>query len=866
MTKSIGTRVLTITPKNLLNHGTKYNLIIHTDSLTDLAGNPVPLYDTSFTVDSGKPTVTANLPSYAYNTAKTVKLTAEDNCDPDPVIYYTLNGANPTTSSTRYTTPLTITKTTTLKFMAVDSAGNVAAVQTRTYIIDKTPPTITADLETGVYTAKTVTLTATDNVDSYPEIYYTTNGNNPTTSSDVYISPIILFTTTTLKFIAVDYAGNICGVKTRIYTITGINATAPTVTANLKGGVYNTTKTVTLTASDDRDPNPVIYYTNDGSTPTTSSTRYTKPIHIAESTILKFTAMDNAGNVAGVQTRNYTINVAHLIIHGPVCWDYLGGVDPYNAFSDPDIFDSMDEDSFTELVVMARVAGYVSSLDTSRPTLENNIKQYMYGFALPRLQRGLELSWVYPSLYIDYVIPLNEPVTAVSVVIKQNNATTYDLQEKVEIWVNGQLKFTQKFFNHYSPAYSPYYHIDPYNLPIPILGVKENITISLEYPGGSIDKEEGVSYMNDIDTWADLDHPETGFEIIQSFVIAKTKITDNTIQSWLNKKSQYPKGYKKSIYGTFMTALNTLWLSDKIASEVSKNLNGTWSRNTSTTVMSGISQYGMAYVHCPDPAMGMKFIGNGQNVKVFRLVCSLMLSEVEHVTLGSAGNSVSSTLSKITLSILEGKTYKIIFNEDNTAIFTLEDDQRFKIIIDLETGLVKEIIDVDNFQYKGAETVNTGYCYHDQLTEDVSKHTKAFLDAFGWDGVESTGGGLLITAGLIAFGACPPLGALMVIGGLVLTADASGLTQDPLNPYNWLDFGVSTALSLAGPEGVTLKTAIQPAFRQTMKLTIKKDGYKTVARGTLGSNGRSAIKNCYNNYVTGSSISGLINMYRPENN
>jgi hypothetical protein len=321
----------------------------------------------------------------------------------------------------------------------------------------------------------------------------------------------------------------------------------------------------------------------------------------------------------------------------------------------------------------------------------------------------------------------------------------------------------------------------------------------------------------------------------------------------------------KAAYGTFLTALTTLWLHDKIADEISENLNGTWMRVTPTVVMSGVTG-GKGYVHCQDPAMGMDFIGDSQNVKFFRLVCSLMLSEVEHVALGSAGSSVSSTLSTITSAILEGKGYKIIFNEDNTAVFMLEENQRFKIIIDLETGLVKEIIDTGNFQYKGAETVATGYCYHDQLTEDTTKRTKAFLDAFGWEGVKSTGGGLLITAGLIAFGACPPLGALMVIGGLFLTADASGLTKDPTNPYNWLDFGVSVGLSLAGPKGVTLKHAIQPAFKQGIKLAVKKEGYKTIAHATLGNSERAAIKTYYGNYVTGSSISGMINMYRPENN
>jgi len=64
-----------------------------------------------------------------------VTLTATDNLDPNPTIYYTTNGSNPTTSSTKYITPLSIVSSTTLKFMAVDKAGNQAPIQTQNYIL-----------------------------------------------------------------------------------------------------------------------------------------------------------------------------------------------------------------------------------------------------------------------------------------------------------------------------------------------------------------------------------------------------------------------------------------------------------------------------------------------------------------------------------------------------------------------------------------------------------------------------------------------------------------------------------------------------------------------------------------------------------
>ncbi|MEN4018405.1 MAG: NosD domain-containing protein, partial [Methanobacterium sp.] len=98
-------------------------------------------------------------------------------------------------------------------------------------------------------------------------------------------------------------------------TLENIDTTAPIVTVNPAGGVYNTAPVVTLTVMDDFDPNPVIYYTVNGSDPTTSSTRYVSPINIPTTTILKLMAVDSAGNQAQVQTINYTINLPIININ-----------------------------------------------------------------------------------------------------------------------------------------------------------------------------------------------------------------------------------------------------------------------------------------------------------------------------------------------------------------------------------------------------------------------------------------------------------------------------------------------------------------------------------------------------------------------
>jgi len=84
------------------------------------------------------------------------------------------------------------------------------------------------------------------------------------------------------------------------------DATPPATTAFPPGGTYYGPQTVTLTASEPA----VIYYTLDGSAPTTSSATYNGPLTIASTTTLKYFAMDLTtwpGNSEGIKIQDYTI-------------------------------------------------------------------------------------------------------------------------------------------------------------------------------------------------------------------------------------------------------------------------------------------------------------------------------------------------------------------------------------------------------------------------------------------------------------------------------------------------------------------------------------------------------------------------------
>ena len=116
-------------------------------------------------------------------------------------IYYTTDGSEPTTDSTKYTAVITIDKTTTIKAIAVkDDMENSKVVTAEfTIILPVTAPVISPN--GGSFTgSQTVKITcATEGA----KIYYTTDGTAPKTSSTFYEKEFTITENTTVRAIAV---------------------------------------------------------------------------------------------------------------------------------------------------------------------------------------------------------------------------------------------------------------------------------------------------------------------------------------------------------------------------------------------------------------------------------------------------------------------------------------------------------------------------------------------------------------------------------------------------------------------------------------------------------------------------------------
>jgi peptidoglycan/xylan/chitin deacetylase (PgdA/CDA1 family) len=226
-------------------------------------------------------------------------------------IHYTTDGSDPTVASPKYTAPFTVSTTTTVKYRAWDNANNVEATKSGLIQVDTTTPTSSISCAGGVCSSGwyggpvSVSLSATDTETGVAAIRYTLDGSDPTASSTAYTDPISVSETTTVKYRAWDNAGNVEAINSQQIQV---DTTAPTSSISCNGttcssNTYSDAVTVTLSATDAQSGVAVIRYTLDGSDPTASSTAYSDPISVSETTTIRYRAWDNAGNVEATESQ-----------------------------------------------------------------------------------------------------------------------------------------------------------------------------------------------------------------------------------------------------------------------------------------------------------------------------------------------------------------------------------------------------------------------------------------------------------------------------------------------------------------------------------------------------------------------------------
>ncbi len=152
--------------------------------------------------------------------------------------------------------------------------------------------------------AQAVTITDTTPNTS---IYYTTDGSAPSTNSFLYGGAITVVPgSETINALAVASGYSPSSVSSATYTVAVTQPQAATPTFNPIGGTFTSAQSVTV---GDTTPNAVIYYTTDGSTPTTNSTQYSGAITVSATETIKAIATAAGYSTSNIGSATYNINL-----------------------------------------------------------------------------------------------------------------------------------------------------------------------------------------------------------------------------------------------------------------------------------------------------------------------------------------------------------------------------------------------------------------------------------------------------------------------------------------------------------------------------------------------------------------------------
>lgn len=220
-------------------------------------------------------------------------------------IYYTTDGTTPTSGSALYSSAITVSSKETIQAIAIASGYPNSAIASGTFEIQPqaAPPqySLSGGPSNTYTTPQEVTLT-----DSTPGavIYWALGAVTPGVDSTVYTGPITVSTPETISAIAMATGYSNSNVSTRQYNVVVPSAATPNF--SVPGGTYTSAQSVTIS---DSTPNATIFYTTDGTTPTTSSSQYSAPISVSQTEAIQAIATAPGYPTSAVASATYIINL-----------------------------------------------------------------------------------------------------------------------------------------------------------------------------------------------------------------------------------------------------------------------------------------------------------------------------------------------------------------------------------------------------------------------------------------------------------------------------------------------------------------------------------------------------------------------------
>lgn len=263
------------------------------------------------------PTLSLDTPSGNYASGcASITLTADQG-----TVYYTTDGSTPTVNDAVYNGTFdlcgTIGETKTLKAVAINENGSSDVVVGNYTYNEASTMTVHFKTDCG-----TPAIHYWGVIDGTGASAWPGEAMQPSSKYEGYYEFTIEGSCTNLILLCdgnkiTDDELNICG---DVWYDNGWvdeplpDTTAPTVNITPNGGDYENVVEVTISATDDRDNNPKIYYSTDGNTPSANMAYGSVTLTLTDDATIQYYAEDAAGNQSATESTDFTVE--EVIIEG----------------------------------------------------------------------------------------------------------------------------------------------------------------------------------------------------------------------------------------------------------------------------------------------------------------------------------------------------------------------------------------------------------------------------------------------------------------------------------------------------------------------------------------------------------------------
>lgn len=239
-----------------------------------------------------------------YSSQQTVQIQA---LPPEAGIYYTTDGTAPDASSTLYAGPMVVNGNMNLKAIGIVEGWAPSPIVSVIFNFQVAQPAFS--VTPGTYSNEFSLGISSPTADAV--IRYTTDGTEPSETSELYSAPLNISVNTQIKAKAFKDGWNASPVISGDYFL---RVASPVLSPPPGSFTSDANVAVTVSCS---TPEAVIHYTLDGSVPTVSSAVYSSPIPLQMNTSVKAIAVRTGWNNSNVTSGNYSFNVYAPVFNPP---------------------------------------------------------------------------------------------------------------------------------------------------------------------------------------------------------------------------------------------------------------------------------------------------------------------------------------------------------------------------------------------------------------------------------------------------------------------------------------------------------------------------------------------------------------------